>query len=495
MSLYQKYVFRLILILVVILSMWFVAAVLAPTAVHFEQNVTPIYDEGNFSINWTDSGTDAINFSIYISIDGGTNFYIKESNHSITGYSFSNTTDANYTFIIEAANSTPSYANSTMYNMSVDTTAPTISLPVYTNATIKKNTEQLTLNISASDAKSGLTGSHCLIDVNGTNQTVTINSGWCNSTVINLTGANDGNQTLNVYVNDTVNNFGLNNSFVVLVDTTAPTISLSESSSTRTTIIVSFSCNDAISGISSCSLSSSSGTVSSSTISSLSCGTGYTVTVTAEDNAGNIASSSQSMFTSNCRGGGLPIFQPPKKIHSWTLITPGVAAIMKDFDSEIGIRQIQIDVNNPAQNVKITVTKHDGKPAEVTVEKSGKVYQYLQIGAENLENTLDKARVEFRIEISWAAGVGIGKNDIAVFRYNEAVSRWDELTTTSTGEDTTYYYYEVELDEFSYFAISEKAVVSEEPVLGVEESKTWLWILVAVAIIAIIIWRMKIKKK
>jgi len=480
-------------LLVVVLSMWFIMATSAPTSLIFNNNVTAAFDEGNFSVNWTSGGGEVKNYSVYLFADN--TLYKKNWNDSVTGYSFNNWTEANYTFIIGALNTTGggNEANSTTnISIYVDRTAPVITLPVYTNATAKKNTDQLTLNISAIDASSGTTGSHCLIDVNGTNQTVTISNGWCNSTVINLTGASNGNQTLKVYVNDTVNIFGLNNSFVVQMDSTAPTISLSKSSSTRTTITVSFSCS-ATSGVSSCSLSSSLGTVSGSIISGLSCGNSYTITVTAEDNAGNTATSSESFSTSSC-GGGLLIPQPPRKSHLWTLITPGVATIMKDFDSEFGIRQIQIDVNNPAQNVKITVTKHDGKPAEVSVEKSGKVYQYLQIGAENLENTLDRATVEFRVEKSWAVGVELGKNDIAVSRYNEAASRWNELITTLTEEDATYYYYEVELDRFSYFAISEKAV-TEEPVPGLKSSKAWLWIFVAIVIIAIIVWQMKTKKK
>jgi PGF-pre-PGF domain-containing protein len=244
------------------------------------------------------------------------------------------------------------------------------------------------------------------------------------------------------------------------------------------------------------SITSGSSTSSDGTSTPTSTGT-FTYTCTVTDNAGNEASDTATYTVGRPpSGSGTTTPSLPKKIHSWTKITPGVVTIMKDFDREIGIKQIQIDVNNPAQNVKITVTKHDGKPAEVAVEKSGKVYQYLQIGAENFDNTLDKAIVEFRVGRAWATSVELGKNDIAVFRYNEAMSRWDELTTTSIGEDATYYYYEVELEGFSYFAISEKSVVSEEEsVLGVEESKTWLWILVAIAIIAIIVWQMKIKKK
>jgi len=500
MGLYQKYLFSGILIfLVVVLGLWFVMALGKPTVIHFENNVTPVYDEGNFDLNWTAPTGDVANYSIYISIDGGTSWYNKSINNSATGYSFSNTTDANYTFQVAGVNATDGVegTNSTMYNMSVDTTAPSISLPHYTNATAKKNTAQLTLNISVIDAKSGTTGTHCLVDVNGTNQTLaTISSGWCNSTSVNLTGRSDGNHTINVYANDTVNNFGLNNSFVVLIDTTTPTISLSKSSSTRSSITVSFSCTDATSGVSSYSLSSSSGTVSGSIISGLNCGTHYTITVTAEDNAGNTATSSESFLTSSC-GGGPSVPQLPKKTHSWTLITPGAAAIMKDFDSEFGIKQIQIDVNNPVQNVKITVTKHDGKPAEVSVTKSGKTYRYLQINAENLEGKLERATIRMQVEKSWMVANDLEVGNMAMFKFNENNNAWDELGTTYTEADNDYYYYEVELDSFSYFAISEKAVVSdvtEEEEEG-ERNLTWLWILIAVVILAIVFWQIKIKKK
>jgi len=224
----------------------------------------------------------------------------------------------------------------------------------------------------------------------------------------------------------------------------------------------------------------------------------FTYTCTVTDNAGNEASDTATYTVGRPPSdSGTTTPSLPKKIHSWTKITPGVVTIMKDFNKEIGIKQIQIEVNNPAQNVKITVTKHDGKPAEVIVEKSGKVYQYLQIGAENFDNTLDKATIEFRVGRTWVAGVELEKNDIAVSRYNEAANKWNELTTTYTESDNDYYYYEVELDEFSYFAISEKAVVGEGEPSAEEEGgiSVWVWILIAVVIIAIIAWQMKAKKK
>jgi len=195
-------------------------------------------------------------------------------------------------------------------------------------------------------------------------------------------------------------------------------------------------------------------------------------------------------------GGGSSGVPEVKEIHLWTLISPGIPVIMRDFDSEIGIKQIQIEVHTEAQDVKITVTKHDTKPADVSVEKSGKVYKYLQVETENLEDKLEKAVITIQVNKSWVSNNSLEEDDITLFKFNESEEEWDELTTTSTGEDTTYYYYKVELDRFSYFAISEKAVEGEEElVLGVEKSKLWLWILVAVVIITIIVWQIKIKKK
>jgi hypothetical protein len=102
----------------------------------------------------------------------------------------------------------------------VDKTAPTITLLFYTNATKKKNTDSLTLNVSVSDSGTG--ASYCLINANGTNQTYQVSSGWCNVTDIALTNLADGNQTIYAYANDTAGNWGLNNSYVVFIDTTAP---------------------------------------------------------------------------------------------------------------------------------------------------------------------------------------------------------------------------------------------------------------------------------
>ena len=128
-------------------------------------------------------------------------------------------------YINMSANDTSGNVNSTSETRTVrlDTTGPTVALPVYTNATLKRNTESLILNVSVVDVSNG---DKCLIDVNGTNQTISVSNGWCNSSTIFLTGLTDGNKTIKVWVNDTAGNSAFNNSYAVQIDTTAPTVTI-----------------------------------------------------------------------------------------------------------------------------------------------------------------------------------------------------------------------------------------------------------------------------
>jgi len=208
-----------------------------PTDFDFNLNSTATYDaDGTVAINWTAGGDLEVNYSIYISNDSGATYFSKAENDSATGFLFVNTTEGNYTFNVSGVDLLGREGtNTSILYMNVDTSAPAINLPVYTNATFKENSSSLTLNVSVIDASSGETSSACIFDINGTNQTVAVSTNWCNITVGNLTGLADGNQTISVYVNDTVNNLGLNNSFVVQMDSTNPLLDYNTSTESNNT--------------------------------------------------------------------------------------------------------------------------------------------------------------------------------------------------------------------------------------------------------------------
>ena len=429
------------------------AAPSPPTAVVFGNNVTSVFDEGNFSVNWTSGGGDEVNYTIYIFADNI--LFATAGNDSETGYLFNNHTEANYTFIIEAVNATLVGVNSSNISIYVDRTAPTIALPVYANGTAKQNSSMLTLNISVSDTSSGLTGSRCIVDVNGTNESLAVSSGWCNSTNFNLTGLSDGNHTIKVYVNDTVNILGINDSFVVFLDSTNPlaTADCSPSSAIKGSIIeCTCSGSDAASGVSSKSDDQS--------ITKNSAGA-FDFSCTVTDNAGN---SNTDTFTYSFTGSGVSSSSgggsSSSKSNIFTKITPGNVSIVKNFDKGTGIKQIEITVKNTTQNVKVTVTKYGDKPAEVSTSKSGKVFQYIHIDTQNLLGSLDSAKITFRVNKTWLLDNGLAKEDVVVSKFNESNNEWNDLDTIYSESDDDYDYYIVNLNSFSYFAISAKSVVS-----------------------------------
>jgi len=605
--------FSILFGLVFILSLYFVLALPgASTSPTFDLNTTLTYDkEGNFTVNWTApvGGDPVVNYAIYVSVDGGLSWFDKVTNDSNVGYTFSNLTDANYTFLVASVNNTASNEiNSSNVSMVVDLTNPAI---VYgsgigaDNANVSQNwifvnvtasdtnndsatyllfnstsqvnstlytgyttntinwtglpDETYTYNVTVNDSAtninitttytitletanpaivygSGMGANNANLSQNWIFVNVTASddnaddiiyllfnsTGQVNSTIyagyttntINWTNLSDGTYTYNVTINDTLSNSNITTTYTIILDTTDPTVSFGCTPSAvhpGGTVTCTCTGTDATSGVETTSYTASpSSSVSGS----------FLKTCDVTDYAGNSASGTDTYTvaqTSSGDGsgdGGTPS-APVKRIHSWTRITPGAAKIIKDFDAEIGIKQIQIEVNNEVQNVKMSVTKYGGKPAMVSKEKTGKVQKYLQIELENILDNLKKSIVTIQVEKSWVSGQSLDKENIALFKFNENKERWDELETSYKEESGTYYFYDIELTSFSYFAISEKIVLEPELFEDVnvtgnetgvggetgdeEKSKVWLWVLIIVIVLAILfgpVWdHLKKKRK
>ncbi len=236
-------------------------------------------------------------------------------------------------------------------------------------------------------------------------------------------------------------------------------MSCSPSSVSRgNTVICTCSGTDSGSGI------NDSATSAATTPSTSSTGTFTATGCSVTDYAGNSDTATDTYtVTSSGSFGTAPSYEwAIQKRHTWSKMTPGVVAIMKDFDVEMGLKQISIEVSNQAQNVVVAVRKYNGKPANVSVEKSGKTYNYLEINAENLENELNKAIVRIQVEKSWMVSNGFEAEDISMFKFNENAKKWNDLQAVYVDSEDDFYYYDVELTSFSYFAISEKAIVEEK---------------------------------
>ncbi len=165
-------------------------------------------------------------------------------------------------------------------------------------------------------------------------------------------------------------------------------------------------------------------------------------------------------------GGGSVHYHKETKI--WDKITPGRVVIMKITDKEICFKQIQVSVNNQVNNVKITVTKLAGKPASVVHEVSGKVYKYMEINTQNLEDdNIESAKIRFEINKAWINSNNIDKDTIVLNRYKNG---WEKLKTRLVGQDSDYYTYEADTPGFSVFAVTGEVLSETEEPGEVEET-------------------------
>lgn len=218
--------------IVLVLSLYFVWANTATSISFNSASGTSADNDGFFTINWTNTTTDTAigNWTVTLwtnnTFTNITDAANTTGNETHAGYTWADSTQGNYTFSFSAFLVNSSHmANSSNVSMYVDLTVPIVDWADsgYTNATAKKNTSLLTLNISVADTHSGFADSYCVFDINGTNETVAVSDDWCNTTQLNLTGLIDGNKTIDIWVNDSANNVGVNlSTFVVWVDTTAP---------------------------------------------------------------------------------------------------------------------------------------------------------------------------------------------------------------------------------------------------------------------------------
>ncbi len=483
MKVEKKFLFVFFALAIIVSTLAGVSA--TPGNLTITGNVTTNYDEGVFYVNWTTLEADgAVNYTIFVFANYST--YSKIFNVTVNntvigsslngtsggGFTFTNKTEANYTFIIRSANATGMY-NSSNISIYVDRTAPAITMPAYTNATAKKNSALLTLNISVIDASSGTTGSVCLVDVNGTsNQTIAFSGGWCNSSVVNLSGTSDGNSSIKVYVNDTVGMLGLNNSFAVFVDTTVPGASASCSpTSVHTGDSITCSCSgtDSGSGVS----SETGGTTSTSNTGS------YSYGCTVLDRASNEASASVTYVveqsTSGNTGGSGGSSSTTTFTYSTTI--PKNAQEMSEVGT-IETSEFSGGGLGEKERVKIKLSgeEHyvgvrDISGSTVTVEiTSNPIQEDFEVGEEKSFDLDDDGYYDLYIKMNEIVS---NKADITIMYVHEAVSTQEDGETTSDTESGT--------------------TGSNENVP--KESNTWIWIVVSVAVILGIMVFLAVRKK
>ncbi len=434
----------------------------------------------------------------------------------------SSLTDGRYSINATLANSTTVLGASVLTtNVIFDKTPPAVSFSGITNAVNNGNYSGIImLNVSASDAVIGMSSVYFNITyANGTQVNFTQASVLGNYYNISLNTSTfyDGLYNVTVYANDSLNNLNNSQSIQFIMDNTVPTVSLSCTPATANrgdNMTCTCTGVDATSGISSGSFSdtnpddSLTGAFTSAphVISFLTYNTGtFTSSCTVFDSSGNSAtttdtytviltsitpstsSSSTSTTTTNATTTQTNEEVPTTTVQSFDTITPDSPVTMTNFSTD-AVKQIQIEVSQNATNVKIQIDKYNSKPAAVLADKPNS-YGYLHINAQNL-TSLTKAVMTIQVNKTWVSANNLTQNDISLFRYNDSLNQWDELTTTFTSEDANYYYYEIQLNHFSYFAIaSNKLSVASSATSSSTPTTSndyLIWILAGIVIVAII---------
>ncbi len=356
--------------------------------------------------------------------------------------------------------------------------------------------------------------------VNFTNITAyTGGAGYYNLTIGNGTLA-DGKYNVTIYANDSnstcclrnglnavVANLNNSETISITIDTVSPTATY-ECTPSSVTIgqLVTCICtgSDATSGIN----YTYDGTTTSSTaslitkITTRSAGT-FSRSCIVKDRAGNtISTDASASYTvtipvSSSSGGTSGTTPSTTSTSTTATITPTSPATISNFASSSGIKEIQVEVTETANNVQINIGNYETNvPSAVPSSVTG-TYKYLKIDTQNLADKLSKATMKIQVEKSWVDNQGIAKEDVSLFKYDETNNQWNELATTYSSEDNTYYYYTVELTSFSYFAIApkgaeilsegeEEGITTEEKTTGFLGLPYWVWIVI-ILVIAIII--------
>ncbi len=180
------------------------------------------------------------------------------------------------------------------------------------------------------------------------------------------------------------------------------------------------------------------------------------------DNLNNSGTTSWSYIVeAPISGGGVILPAPGEptlvKTHSIFEIFPGVVTTLSGF-AKTGVTSVTFEVNKKTTNVKVKVSKYDSKPTEVSKEVTGRTYRYLQISMENLNENLEKAKVKFEVDKNWFETNNLKTNEVSIFKFDNSTEKWNELDTNFDSEDDNFYYYTIELDSFSFFALGEKIV-------------------------------------
>jgi len=327
------------------------------------------------------------------------------------------------TLILWANDTTGNYNSSTV-TFTVDTAYPKITI---TSPANYSGTNYTSSTVSLNFAYTEANPQECWYQYNGANTSI---AGCANTTFAAL---DHQSSSIAVWMNDSTGHYNVSDNVTFSVCTE------------------SWSC----SAWSTC----SSGTQARTCSDAYSCGT--------TANRPALSQSCTEQSTGGGSGGTAPVLKP-QVVKSWDNIGPGAAVSFSMNKTGMGFSEIKIEVTKEQKSITITITKLDGKPAEVTKTVTpstgsiaAKVYQYLSVDARNLNSSeIKSSGISFMVEKSWLSANKINKTKVYLHRYVNGA--WVKLATRYVREDGQNAYYTADTPGFSYFAITGEEVAEAQ---------------------------------
>ena len=401
-------------------------------------------------------------------------------------------TDGVYT-VTAYVNDSLNNVNTTISNVTVrlDRTPPNVTSISWNNFTEQFNlsgglaSDFLGLNATVNDSTTTVTS--VIFGINSTNGTqfnvtAAVFGGRFNVT-INLSLLTEGTHTIIVYANDTVLNQNNTQRTTIMIDRTAPSVTVTCSPSNPTagqtvTCTCTSSEPDGHSGVVSTAFAGSGGKTESTTASGS--GTFESSECSASDFSTNkggkkgswtVTAASSGGGGAGGGGGGVASASNipgtvEKKI--WASINKGEEVSVPLKNGEFGVTKVSFGVDDTTYGAWIEVKKVDSLPSSVEAY-SGATYRTIQITERNVAKVLTgTATIDFKVEKAWLTDNKLTKAEVGLFR--NVAGEWQGLPTTVGEEDATYVHYTAQTPGFSYFVIGRRVAPAAEKMAVGEKS-------------------------
>ena len=137
----------------------------------------------------------------------------------------------------------------------------------------------------------------------------------------------------------------------------------------------------------------------------------------------------------------------------WDRLAAGSTTSFTVTRSGIPVSLVQFTVTESINNAELTVAAQDEKPSQLPGSYDGPVYRYVTMVSSTIgDSSVSSVSIGFRVNRSFVSENEASPDDVVLFLHDG--SQWNELVTRSTGSDAGTYYYEAESSALSAHAIA-----------------------------------------